>query len=433
MKQKIAVIGAGISGLTACYKLQEQAELTLFEAGDYIGGHTATIDLSYRGRRYAIDTGFIVFNDWTYPNFIALMDELGVASQPTEMGFSLSCEESGLEYSGKSLATLFAQKRNVLRPGHWRMLRDILRFNQDAARDMQNLDRKGADPGLAGHQPNANVRLGDYLQNYGYSREFRDYYLLPMASAIWSSSLENVENMPLQFFVRFFENHGLLSVKHRPQWRVIKGGSKNYIEPMVRGFKDRVRLSCPVKAVQRKPDGVYIDSAYTHSERYDQVIFACHSDQALQLLSDPSALETSVLKAIPYSQNEVVLHTDTSLLPRDRRTWSSWNYLLGRNSHKAVLTYNMNLLQGLDSETTFCVTMNDSRSIDPENVLGRFQYAHPEFSQQGIDAQARWADVNGLNRTWFCGAWWANGFHEDGVTSALRVVDGIQCQQMEAA
>ena len=255
----------------------------------------------------------------------------------------------------------------------------------------------------------------------------------PWASAIWSCSLADVENMPLQFFVRFFNNHGLLSIKNRPQWRVIKGGSKAYLGPLCQGFEQQIRTSCPVSAVRREADAVYIDSAQQQDERFDQVILACHSDQALALLQDGSADEKEVLSAIPYNRNEVVLHTDSRLLPRAKKAWSSWNYLLGRDQEKAVLTYNMNILQNIESDTTFCVTMNDTGSIDPEKIIGKYSYAHPEFSQKSIDAQSRWSDVNGVNRTWFCGAWWRNGFHEDGVYSALRVVEAINANNQDLA
>jgi len=421
MKERVAVIGTGISGLTVSWQLQKKYDLTVFEAEDRIGGHTATIDVCHDDKHLAIDTGFIVFNDWTYPNFIKMLDELEVESQPTDMGFSLSCSQTGLEYSGKNLGTLFTQKKNYFNPGHWKMLLDILRFNKQSLVDIES---PGIDP---------NMRLGDYLTNYGYGRRFRNFYLVPMASAIWSSSLADVENMPLQFFVRFFKNHGLLSVNDRPQWRVIKGGSKNYLEPLTKGFRDRIRTSCPVISVSRRADGVYIDSAHSSDERFDQVIFACHSDQALKMLQDKSMAETEVLSAIPYSQNEVVLHTDIALLPKAKKAWSSWNYLLGRRKQKAVLTYNMNILQGIESDTTFCVTMNDTGSINPEKIIGHYSYAHPEFSQKGIDTQARWSEINGIDRTWFCGAWWGNGFHEDGVSSALRVVDAIQLDLAKAA
>lgn len=415
MKQRVAVIGTGISGLALSHFLHKDVDLHLFESAQRIGGHTATMDVIKDGEVYSIDTGFIVFNERTYPNFIGLLDELGVRSKPTDMSFSLSCRASGFEYGGSNVQTLFAQKRNLLSPGHWRMLRDIVKFNKTAVDD---LEQARVDP---------NMCLGDYLARCAYGRRFKEFYLLPMASAIWSSGLAEVENMPLQFFVRFFANHGLLSVHDRPQWRVIEGGSNSYLEPLTEGYRDRIRLACPVTAVSRCADGVYIDSPVATGEKFDQVIFACHSDQAMALLSSElSHKEKDVLGSIGYSQNQVVLHTDTSLLPKNRKTWSSWNYLLGRNRNKAVLTYNMNILQGIESGSTFCVTMNDVDSIDPDLILGRYSYAHPEFSQKAIDAQGRWNEVNGCNRTWFCGAWWGNGFHEDGVVSALRVARAMQ-------
>ena len=413
MSQRIAIIGSGISGLTAAHFLHKDNQITLFEANDRLGGHTATIDVQQDGQSYPVDTGFIVFNDWTYPNFIRLMDALGVQSQPTEMSFSLSCRLTGLEYGGSHLGTLFAQKRNIFSLKHWKMLKDILRFNKQALMDLQ-----------LGAVDN-NILLGDYLSDKGYGDRFKHFYLIPMASAIWSSGLSNVEQMPLQFFVQFFKNHGLLSVSDRPQWRVIKGGSKSYIPALTSGFEDRIRLNCPVTRVRRTEQGISIDSTTGDNEPFDQVIFACHSDQALALLADPGEDESAILSAIAYSQNEVVLHTDESLLPKRRKAWSSWNYLLGRDRKKAVLTYNMNILQGLESATSFCVTMNDTASIDPQKIIGRYQYAHPEFSQRAIEAQQSWSKINGINRTWFCGAWWANGFHEDGVVSALRVVDAL--------
>lgn len=395
----------------------EEYEITIFEKNDRIGGHTATVDVSHEGRDYAVDTGFIVFNDWTYPNFIRLMEELGVESQSTDMGFSLSCSDTGLEYSGTNISTLFAQKRNIFNLGHWSMIRDIVRFNKAALQDADN-------PHL-----DSNMRLGDYLKQGGYGERFRRFYLIPMASAIWSSSLDDVENMPLQFFVRFFKNHGLLSVNDRPQWRVIKGGSRAYLHPLTESFKDRIRLSCSVSNVCRENSGgnrsVLIDSAYQEGEQFDEVIFACHSDQALKLLADPSEQEWVTLQAIPYSENEVVLHTDEKLLPKRRKAWSSWNYLLGRSRDKAVLTYDMNILQGIESDTTFCVTLNDKGSIEPDKIIGVYQYAHPEFSTEGILAQKQLDQFNGSNSTWFCGAWCGNGFHEDGVLSAVKIAQAM--------
>jgi predicted NAD/FAD-binding protein len=413
-RKKIAVIGAGISGLTAAYKLSPDHDVHVFEADARIGGHTATKEVRLEGRKYHIDTGFIVFNDWTYPHFIQLMDELGVGSKPTSMGFSLSCRQTGLEYSGSGLGGLFAQRRNLLSLSHWRMLRDILRFNREAAEHLElNIISE-------------NVRLGDYLERHGYGEAFRRYYLIPMAAAIWSSGLDHVEQIPVKFFVRFFKNHGLLNIRNRPQWRVIEGGSSQYLGPLTQPFASRIRTSCPVKAVRREQGRVLIDSVSESGEFFDDVVFACHSDQALNILTDATEEERQILSAIPYSKNEAVLHWDESLLPENRRTWSSWNYLLGRQEDQAVLTYNMNILQGIQSDKTFCVTLNATKSIDPDKIWGVYRYSHPEFRPEGVQAQEQLTRINGARNTWFCGAWCRNGFHEDGVVSALNVVDGIR-------
>ncbi|MGQ7959107.1 NAD(P)/FAD-dependent oxidoreductase [Pseudomonas sp. SP16.1] len=406
---RIAIIGSGIAGLTCAYLLNRRQQVTVFEAGDWIGGHTHTLDVEVDGRMYAIDTGFIVFNDWTYPNFIRLLEQLGVGYQPTEMSFSVSDPANDLEYNGHNLATLFAQRRNLLSPGFWGMLRDILRFNRQAPEDLAN-------GSIA-----ADTTLGDYLRRNGYGERFTRHYLLPMGAAIWSMSPAGMLAFPLQFFVRFCKNHGLLSINERPQWQVVSGGSRSYVTPLTASFAERIRLNCPVQRVERDADGVTLHSA-AGTERFDKVVFACHSDQALALLAEPSAAETDILGALPYADNEVVLHTDTRLLPRRKAAWASWNYRLGGASEQpAAVTYNMNILQGIDSATTFCVSLNQSAAIDPAKVLARFRYAHPQYSLAGSAAQARWEELLGARHSYFCGAYWANGFHEDGVVSALRV------------
>jgi predicted NAD/FAD-binding protein len=414
---KIAIIGAGISGLTAAYVLNKHHEVVVYEADSRLGGHTATVDVTLKGVDYAIDTGFIVFNDWTYPNFEKLLTQLGVASKPTSMGFSVSCENTGLEYSGTNLDTLFAQRRNLFKLSHWRMIRDILRFNKEALLDVDS-----------GGQF-ASMTLGEYLSVKHYSSTFMDFYLVPMGAAIWSATTAVMKQFPLQFFVRFFRNHGLLSVSHRPQWRVIEGGSRSYIKPLVETFKNNIRTSSPVTSIVRYEDKVTVTTVHGDSDDYDQVIIAAHSDQALAMLADASDSEKKLLGAIPYQKNEVVLHTDSRLLPRCRKTWSSWNYRMSKgladDSAPPILTYDMNILQSIDVDETFCVTLNKTDAIDPEKILGTYHYAHPVFSLAGIDAQAQWASINGVNRTWFCGAYWANGFHEDGVASALRVTEKL--------
>lgn len=405
---KIAIIGAGISGLTAAWQLHRQHELTLFEANNYIGGHTHTVDVEVGGRQYAIDTGFIVFNDWTYPHFIALLDELGVASQPTLMSFSVRCERTGLEYNGDNLNTLFAQRRNLFRPSFYCMIRDILRFNREA-------------PALLNAE--SDLSLNAYLQQHSYSREFCAHYILPMAASIWSAETALVGEMPARFFVQFFKNHGLLSVNQRPQWRVIQGGSRSYVERLTAPFRDRIRLNCPVATVSRQPSQVLIKPKDSPEEAFDAVIFACHSDQALHLLADASNPEREILGAIPYQENEAVLHTDIRLLPRRRRAWAAWNYHLPEQPQTRVaVTYDMNILQGLDTAETFCVTLNRSAAIDPARILYRTTYHHPVFTEAGVAAQARRAEISGVNRTGYCGAYWSYGFHEDGVNSGLAVV-----------
>lgn len=410
---KIAIIGSGISGLTAAYLLQREHDITVFEAEPAIGGHTATIDVTVADCHYAIDTGFIVYNDWTYPHFIRLMEELGVESKPTEMSFSVKCALTGLEYGGNNLNTLFAQRRNMLRPGYLRMLWDIVRFNKNAIRDLQ-ANRLAAD-----------TTLGDYLQQNHYGKAFAEHYLLPMGSAIWSASTEEMINFPLLFFVRFFKNHGLLSVNNRPQWRVIKGGSRAYLGPLVQGFSDRIRTACPVHKVRRSDEQVVLVLANGSTEYFDQVVMACHSDQALALLEHSSEAEQQILGAIPYQHNDVVLHTDDSLLPARQLAWSSWNYWLRSARQRAVLNYNMNILQGIDAPVTFCVTLNASEAIAADKILGQYRYSHPVFSLASVAAAGRWQEINGVNRSWFCGAYWGNGFHEDGVNSGIRVAEGL--------
>ena len=409
---KIAIIGSGISGLTSAYLLNRSHEITLFEASDWIGGHTHTVQVTVNGQRHAVDTGFIVFNDWTYPNFIRLLGELGVRFKPTEMSFSVRDPDSGLEYNGNTLNSLFSQRSNLLSPGFWGMLRDILRFNREAQRDL-------AEQRIAEH-----TTLGDYLRSNGYGKRFTEHYIVPMGAAIWSMSLDDMLNFPLQLFVRFFKNHGLLSVSNRPQWQVIEGGSSAYIAPLTASFSERIRLNCPVHRVERDEHGVTVHSK-AGIERYDKVIFACHSDQALQLLAKPSSAEQSILGALPYAENDVVLHTDTRLLPDRKLTWASWNFRLGARGQQAAVTYNMNILQGLQSDATLCVSLNQRAQIDPLKVLAQYTYAHPQYSLAAVAAQARWEELDGAQHTWYCGAYWANGFHEDGVVSALRVARSL--------
>lgn len=417
--QRIAIIGSGISGMAAGWYLSAQHEVTLFEADSRLGGHTATMEVMVDGQTFAIDTGFIVFNDWTYPHFQRLMATLGVASQATEMSFSVHETARDFEYNGHTLGSLFAQRRNLFNPSFYRLLKDILRFNKQATNALEN----NALP--------EEMTLGDYLDQNHYNHAFQQYYLLPMGAAIWSASISDLRAFPLVFFVRFFRNHGLLSVNHRPQWYTLVGGSKSYIPNLTAPYASRIHLNSPVTQITRDSTGVNITTP-TGTQRFDQVVLACHADQALAMLSDASETEKAVLSAMPYQDNEVVLHTDTSLLPRRKRAWASWNYRLDQRDSEArvSVTYAMNILQRIESDTTFCVTLNDSASIDSSKVLGRYTYAHPQFTLGGQAAQARHAEISSrAHRTHFCGAYWRNGFHEDGVWSALRVAQALGCDE----
>ncbi len=341
------------------------------------------------------------------------MKQLGVASKPTQMSFSVSDQISGIEYAGTNLNTLFGRRKNLLSPTHYKMLREILRFNTTAEKHLE-----------AYGMQKSGITLGEYLELYSYSDSFKNLYIVPMGSAIWSSRQSDMLKMPLEFFVKFFRNHGLLNIKNRPQWRVIEGGSSSYIEPLIAPFKENIRLNTPVIDVKRLGTSVRVDTK-DGTEEFDHVIFACHSDQALGCLEDASVQEQEILAAIPYSKNEVVLHTDISVLPRTRRCWSSWNVSLGAENEIPCLSYNMNILQGIESDTTFCVTLNQTEMINPDRIIGVYHYDHPIFSAKGVAAQSRWDEINGTANTWYCGAYWRNGFHEDGVWSASRVCDNI--------
>jgi len=410
---KIAIIGTGIAGNLAAYRLSRNHDITVFEADRRIGGHTNTIDVVAAGQRWAVDTGFIVFNDVTYPNFISLLDELGVESQPSDMSFSVRNERNGLEYNGASLNALFAQRSNLLKPSFYRMLRDILRFNREAPALLDN--------------PGNPVTLGDYLDSNAYSPEFIDHYIVPMGAAIWSATPGGMRAVPATFFVRFFHNHGLLSVNQRPTWRVIKGGSRSYVEKLVAGHRDRIRLNAPVESICRHPGYVAVKPRGAPVERFDHVFLACHSDQALELLADATPQEREVLGAIGYQQNEAVLHTDHSLMPRRRLAWAAWNYHIPDGpadpQGKAALTYNMNILQSLEAPVQFCVTLNHTSAIDPGRIIQTFDYTHPVFDERAVAAQKRHREINGVQRTYFCGAYWRYGFHEDGVVSAMTALD----------
>ncbi|HSR52288.1 MAG TPA: FAD-dependent oxidoreductase [Acidobacteriota bacterium] len=413
---RIAVIGGGISGLTAAYILSRRHHVTLFEANDYVGGHTHTHRIEDSdGQPLHIDSGFIVFNDRTYPNFVALLDQLQVASQPSEMSFSVSCQSSGLEYNGRSLDGLFLQRRNLLRPGHWRMAADIVRFYRQGSRIASSPNGNGLP---RGHH----TTVGEFVRANGYSRDFVRHHLVPISAAIWSADPGRIEDFPIKFVLRFFDNHGMLSFSNRPQWRVIKGGSYRYVEKLVAPFREGIRLEAAVAGIRRLTDGIEVKTAGQEWERFDHVVLAVHSDQALRMLTDADRAEREILGAIEYQANRTVLHCDDDLLPRNRRAWASWNYhLMPQRRRPVALTYHMNRLQSLDARRQYSVTLNRCKDIDPGKVLRRMDYQHPIFTPLARQAQKRHDEISGRRRTHFCGAYWGYGFHEDGVRSALKV------------
>lgn len=417
---KIAIVGGGISGMVSGYMLHKQHTVTLFEANDYIGGHTNTIDVDLDGSTYAVDTGFIVFNDRTYPNFIALLGELGVDSKPTQMSLSVSCQRTGLEYRGADINGLFAQRRNFFNPRFLRLLWDLLRFNKMGAEILS------AQAG--------NETVEEFFQRKRFSKQFINQYFFPMGAAIWSSSFETFSQFPIRFIAEFYQNHGLLSVKDRPQWRVIKGGSRQYIEPLTRDWRDRIHLNCRVEKIARAAGSVQIKTFNREPETFDHVIFACHSDQALSILGDEATVaEREVLSSFPYQSNVATLHTQDSVLPKNKRAWACWNYFIPNEpSSSATVTYNMNALQSINAPKTLCVTLNDTGRISPTNVIQTIRYSHPTFGINRKQMQSRQNELNGPNQTSFCGAYWGNGFHEDGVNSALAVVDALCSTKTEA-
>ena len=405
---KVAVIGSGISGLSAAWLLNSRHQVTLYEAADYLGGHTNTVDVTLDGTTHPVDTGFLVHNDLTYPNLIQLFDYLGIETYATEMTFSVSQPGLDIEWAGSSLSTVFAQKRNLLRLHFWRMLQQILRFNAQAHRLLEWSEQR-------------RITLGGLLDQHGYSQGFRQGYLLPMAAAIWTSSPLEILGFPAATFLRFCINHRLLQVEGRPEWRSIVGGGREYVKRMAESLD--IRLNSPVDRVVRENDAVKITSqGDTH--RYDAVIFATHAPDTLKMLSDASGPEHSLLASVRYQPNRAFLHTDRRFLPRRESLWSAWNYLsLGDDGGSVCVTYLLNRLQKLPFETPLMVTLNPPADLAPQGEIARFDYDHPVFDQPAIDAQARLSSIQGHNRTWFCGAWCGYGFHEDGLKSALRVID----------
>jgi predicted NAD/FAD-binding protein len=416
---KIAVVGAGIAGNVAARELHREHDVTVFEAGSHVGGHSHTHDVEWRDRTWQVDTGFIVFNDRTYPNFVALLERLGVPSQESSMSFSVRDEATGLEYNGTSLNALFAQRRNLLRPSFLAMVRDILRFNREAPRLLD--------------EPGAELPLAEYLARGRYGRAFIAHYVVPMGAAIWSTDAASMMRFPARFFVRFLHNHGMLTVDERPTWRTIRGGSARYVEKLTAPFRDRIHLGTPVEQVRRIPGGALVKPRGHEALRFDAVFLACHSDQALALLADPGDAEREVLAAIPYQRNDAVLHTDARLMPRRRLAWAAWNYHLRPDGGPVALTYNMSILQRLDTPEPFLVTLNRCADIDPSRVIRRITYQHPLYTPASVAAQARHREIDGARSTYFCGAWLRNGFHEDGVASALAAVGHFRDDHAERA
>ncbi len=405
---RIAVVGSGVSGLVAAYVLDKAHDVTVFEADPRVGGHVHTVDVASRGRTVPVDTGFIVFNDRTYPNFVALLGELGVLSRPGTMSFSVACEQTGLEYNGGSWCGLFAQKRNAVRPRFLAMLRDIARFHRDANDYLATADETQT--------------LADFVARRSYGTWFRERFLFPMAAAIWSADPVQIGSFPARSMLGFLRNHGMLSATGRPIWRTIVGGSRTYVDRMRARMRAKFHVGRRVVAVRRQVDGVDLATQDAPPERFDHVVLATHADQALALLADPSDVERDVLAAVRFRRNDTALHTDVALLPGRRRAWAGWNYRLPSSpSADVTVTYDMNVLQGLAEPDHYLVTLNQTERIDPARVLRRLQYEHPVFDHGAVRAQRRWAEISGVRRTHFCGAWWGHGFHEDGVASGLRV------------
>lgn len=410
---RIAVIGTGISGLAAAWVLQRHAEVTIYEQNNYAGGHTHTVEAQEACGPVPVDTGFIVFNEHNYPNLTALFRLLGVKIHASDMSFSASLDDGRVEWAGDNLNTVFGQRRNLLSAGHWRMLRDILRFNRDAKRDL----RRGLD---------ATITLGDYLDRGSYSEELRYRYLLPMAAAIWSCPIASMLDFPAQNFLHFCDNHCLLNLVNRPQWRSVVGGNREYARRMLDSFTGRKYLDCAVVSVSRTSNGVRVQDYRGNCADYDQIVMAAHADQSLALLSDASDQERRMLGAFRYQDNHAVLHTDAGLMPKSRRMWASWNYLAEdwRDTRARVsVTYWMNRLQQLPTSTHYFVSLNPLRAPAPASVVYETHYAHPVFNGAALRAQEQLGLIQGVNRTWFCGAWCGYGFHEDGLKSAVRVIE----------
>lgn len=409
---KIAVVGGGISGMMSAWMLHKNHEVTLFQNQDYLGGHTHTHDFEADGKIWPVDSGFIVYNNKTYPNFIRLLERLGVEGRPTTMSFSVMSERDNLEYNGTSINSLFAQRINFVRPKFWRMISGIVAFNAACKK-------------IVSEPPNDET-LGAFLKRHGFPAELGLYYIKPMTAAVWSAGTRCVEDMPIHFIARFFENHGFLNINDRPQWYTVKGGSRSYARKIAEALGPSIRMRQTVGGVKRESGRPYVKVDGQDWQAFDHVIMACHSDEALALLKDPSAAEASVLGDIPYVSNDILIHTDVRMMPKRKLAWAAWNYhLFDADSDDVSVTYNMNILQGHTCPTQFMVSLNCKNHVDERKILKKLSYRHPVYTTKTVGAQGRHSEISGINGTHFCGAYWANGFHEDGVVSALRVVKAI--------
>ncbi len=417
---RIAVIGAGISGMAAAYLLSRKHEVSMFEKESRLGGHTHTHSIQTSAGVLPIDTGFIVHNDRTYPNFVRLLSSLGIGRKASDMSFGVSCQQTGFEYSSRGLRGLFAGEHNWYRPAHYRFLAEIVRFNRESRRLLQN-------------PANADITLREYLQANRFEGDFTRYYLHPMAASVWSTSLAEIEEFPAFTLIRFFENHGFLGLTTQAQWYVLQGGSSSYIAPLTEPYSERIYLGARIAGVTRTDAAARITFEDRASQSFDEVVFACHGPKTMELLQDASPLERQVLSSFRTSRNQTLLHTDSRLLPRQPAARASWNYHLGSDRSAATVTYHMNRLQSLPTREDYCVTLNHSGAVDPSKILREMTYSHPLYTLDAVRAQNRWAEISGKNRTHFCGAYWFYGFHEDGLNSAIRVAESLGVAWSHAA
>lgn len=412
---KIAIVGSGVAGMTCGHYLADHHEVHLFESDSRIGGHTHTHSVEVESGKYNVDTGFIVHNTKNYPNFIKLMNKLGVEARDSEMSFSVKAESPNLEYNGTTLNSMFAQRRNLVRPSFYRMIRDILRFNKEATNYYSKVKETIVEE----------KTLEEFLRINNYSTEFTEHYIMPMGAAIWSASREEMKQFPLNYFVRFFHHHGLLQVNDRPQWRTLVNGSNSYIPKITANYAQNIHLNSPVQSVRRKHKLVEVVTGGRTLE-FDHVIFASHANQTMKILETPTPDETRIMSRFSYRPNDIILHTDTNVLPKRKLAHASWNYYLPKSMRERVaVTYHMNILQGIKSPENFLVSLNMDDFIDPKKIIKSIPYSHPVYDMNSVTSQNQWSEISGADRIHYCGAYWGNGFHEDGVRTAVRVVEKL--------